>query len=365
MRPLYNPAGLDDDLRVALVELQAGRWKAAQNLLRDTGAQWALRTSRTQMLAVAAARSDVVDVWLAEEPESYDALVMHARVSAERALRAHRRQHAAGAAGFDDKARQAALRAARWSSRDPVPWICLLALAQTDGRQQRPEHREWSAEPMLPSGPWGLLHQIHQRDPCNREAYHRVLQFLLSRDVPRSASLAAVFDFGRWVASWSPYDSPLLLLPAYAQIEQARQQRAAGRADPLWRRTWTDEPTFTYTLKAFHGWFRTADPALRSLTDLHHLAFALWVSHQFLEAAEVFEAMGPYAAREPWLSVSGEPTGPDGGEALFLRSQRESMSFARTHADRTHADRTHADHTYAHPTHAYPTQANRPPPAHP
>src|SRR5207244_829056 len=144
--------------------------------------------------------------------------------------------------------------------------------------------------------------------PGNREAYHRVLQFLLARDMPRSASLAAVFDFGRSVASWAPDDSPLLLLPAYAQVEQARQQRAAGRTDPLWRRKWVEEPTLTYTLKAFHGWFRAADPALRSLADLNHLAYALWASHRFTEAAEVFAAMGPYAAREPWLSVSTEST---------------------------------------------------------
>ncbi|MFG2135567.1 hypothetical protein [Streptomyces sp. NPDC048650] len=331
MRPVYNPAGLDDDLRTAVVELQAGRWRAAQDLLRETHMQWSLRTSRTQLLAVAAARSDVVDVWLSEQPDSYDALVLQARVFVERALRAHRQQHAAGAAGFAEKARQAALRAAHWAAQDPVPWIALLALAQIDGRQERGEHREWSAEPMLPSGPWGLLRQVDQRDPGNREAYHRVLQFLLAREVPRSASLAAVFDFGRWVASWAPTHSPLVLLPAYALVEQVRQQHATGRPDPLWRRKWAEEPTLTYTLKAFHGWFLTADPALRSLADLNHLAYALWVSHKSVEAAEVFGAMGPYAAREPWLSVGGKAAGPEQGEALFLRSSQESLVAARAH----------------------------------
>ncbi len=93
MRLVYHPAGHDDDLRVALVELQAGRWRQARELLWQTGTHWALRTARTQLLAVAAARSDVVDVWLAEEPDSYDAQLMAVRVAVERALRAHRQHH--------------------------------------------------------------------------------------------------------------------------------------------------------------------------------------------------------------------------------------------------------------------------------
>ncbi|MFI0141493.1 hypothetical protein [Streptomyces luteogriseus] len=333
MRPVYHPAGADDDLRVALVELQAGRWKAARDLLRGTHANWTLRTSRTQVLAVAAARSDVVDVWLAEEPDSYDAQVMRARVLAERALRAHRQQHS-GVADLEAGARQTALLAARRAPQDPVPWVCLLALSQIDSRQVWREHREWSAEPMLPSGPWGLLHNVNQRDPYNREAFHRVLQFLLAREAPRAASLAAVFDFGRWVASWAPVGSPLLLLPVYAQVEQCRQQLAHGRVDPLWRRQWVEEPTLTYTLKAFAEWFLKGDPHLRSVADMSHLAYALWVSHNFIEAAEVFAAMEPYASREPWGSVAEGPSTLDRGEALLLRARRESLSFARTHGPR-------------------------------
>ncbi|MGP8298103.1 hypothetical protein ACTPOK_09165 [Streptomyces inhibens] len=272
-------------------------------------------------------------MWLAEEPASYDAQVMQARVFVERALRAHRQQHA-GVAEFEDKARRAALQATHRAPYDPVPWVCLLALAQIDGRQERQEHCVSSTEPMLPPGPWGLLDEVNQRDPHNRESFHRVLQFLLSRDAPRPAAIAAVFDFGRWVASWAPAGSPLLLLPAYAQVEQCRQQMAHDGVHPLWRRQWAEEPTLSYTLKAFHNWFETADPALRSVTDLSHLAYALWVSHQYMEAAEVFTAMEPYAAREPWASVEERPPGPDGGQELMLRARRQSLAFARSHAPR-------------------------------
>lgn len=333
MRPVYHPAGADDELRVALEDLQAGRWLSARDLLARTGTHWPLRTFHTQVLAVTAARSDVVGAWLAEKPDSYDAQVMWARVLGERALRAHRQQHS-GVAGLEARARQAALLAAHRAPQDPVPWVCLLALSQIDSRQVRREHREWSSEPMLPSGPWGLLHNVNQRDPYNREAFHRVLQFLLAREVPPAASLAAVFDFGRWVASWAPVGSPLLLLPVYAQVEQCRRQMAHGRVDPLWRRQWVEEPTLTYTLKAFAEWFLKADPHLRSVADMSHLAYALWVSHNFVEAAEVFAAMEPYAAGEPWGSVAEGPSTLDRGEALLLRARRESLSFARTHGPR-------------------------------
>ena len=326
---VYHPAGHDDDLRVALVELQAGRWKPARELLWKTGTHWALRTSRTQLLAVAAARSDVVDVWLAEEPGSYDAQLLAVRVAVERALRAHRQRHPR-TLEFETRARRAALLAARRAPHDPVPWVCLVALAQIDTRQVRQEHRVRPDEPMLPSGPWGLLYEVNQRDPYNREAYHRVMQFMLALEGPWGASLAAVFDFGRSVASQRPVGSPLLLLPAYAQIEQRRQ----SRADPLWRRQWAQEPTLDYTLTAFHDWFNKAPAGQLSVADLNLLAYALWAGHQYLEAAEVFEAMGPYAAREPWASVHDGAAGPDPGEALLLRARAESFSYARTRRPR-------------------------------
>ncbi|WP_149829067.1 hypothetical protein [Streptomyces tailanensis] len=329
MGPVYHPAGHDDDLRVALVELQAGRWKPARDLLRKTSTHWALRTSRTQLMAVAAARSDVVDVWLAEEPGSYDAQLMGVRVAVERALRGHRQQHPR-TLEFEARARRAVLLAARRAPHDPVPWVCLVALAQIDTRQLRQEHRVRPEEPMLPSGPWGLLYEVNRRDPYNREAYHRVLQFMLALEGPRGASLAAVFDFARSVASQRPVGSPLLLLPAYAQIEQRRQ----SRADPLWRRQWAQESTLDYTLIAFHDWFRKAPAVQLSVADLNLLAYALWAGHQYLEAAEVFEAMGPYAAREPWASVHDGAAGPDPGEALLLRACAESLSYARTRRPR-------------------------------
>jgi len=324
MRFVYHPAGHDDALRVALVELEAGRWRTARQLLVGTGTHWALRTSRTQVLAVAAARSDVVGVWLHEEPNHYDAHLMDARVAVERALRAHRQQHPR-TWEFEAEARHKALVATRSSPHDPVPWVCLLALGQIDTQQRYHEHRIPAPEVMLPSGPWGLLDQVHRRDPYNREAYHRLMQFFLAREAPWAASQAAAFDLGRSLASQQPAGSPLLLLPAYALVEQRRRTRE----DRLWRRQWADAPMIDYTLNAFHHWFHKTSPITQSVADLSLLAYALWAGTQYQEAAEVFMALGPYASREPWATVDDQTSGPHPGEALLRRAHGESLAYAR------------------------------------
>ncbi|QNP71568.1 hypothetical protein IAG44_20470 [Streptomyces roseirectus] len=327
MRFVYHPAGHDDALRVALVELEAGRWRTARQLLLATGTHWALRTSRTQLLAVAAARSDVVGVWLHEEPHHYDAHLMDARVAVERALRAHRQRHA-HTWEFEAEARRRVLAASRRAPHDPVPWVCLLALAQIDTRQQYHEHRIPAPELMMPSGPWGLLDQVNQRDPYNREAYHRLMQFFLAREAPWAASQAAVFDLGRSLVSQQPVGSPLLLLPAYALVEQRRH----SRGDLLWRRQWAETPIIAYTLNAFHHWFHQTSPIMRSVADLSLLAYALWAGTKYQEAAEVFAALDPYASREPWATVHDQAAGPNTGEALLRRAHAESLAYARRKA---------------------------------
>ncbi|PJN28616.1 hypothetical protein CG747_46215 [Streptomyces sp. CB02959] len=297
-----------------------------RNLLAETGSNWPLRSSRTQVLGIVAASTNVMDAWLAEEPDSHDARVMLARVAVERAMRAHRLRHGA-AWGLEYRARRAALVAADGEPQDPVPWLCRLSLAQIDTRQAWREHREEAAEPMLPTGPWGLFHQVEQRDPGNREAYHRMMHFLLARQVLEAAALAEVMDFGRWGASKVHDGSPLLLLPIYAMAELCRR-RAAYPRSAVWRLQWSQEPMLGYTLRAFHLWFRNTDPVLRSVTDLSHLACALWAAHKLAEASEVFDALGPYATREPWASVHDYGSRPDAPAVLFLRARTESAAAA-------------------------------------
>ncbi|QNP74949.1 hypothetical protein IAG44_39735 [Streptomyces roseirectus] len=320
-RLVYHPAGHDDALRVALVELGAGHWRAMRDLLRATGERWGLRTSRTQVLAVAAARSDVTAVWVGEESGCYDAWLMSARVAVERALRARRTGHRQ-ALTLEVRARTAVWEAISRGPGDPVAWVCLLALAQLDTRQVREEHRSPSGELGLPGGPWGLLREVDRRDPCNREAYHRVVQFLLARECATGGeSLAAVHDFGRLVASRQPWGSPVLLLPAYGYVERRR----LGLADGAWRFYWADSPMTGYTLDAFHHWFRRVPPVQRSVADLSMLAYALWAGERRAEAAEVLRALEPYAAHEPWATVHTGSSQADPGEAMLLRARAECL----------------------------------------
>jgi hypothetical protein len=317
-RPVYHPAGPDEPLRQAIDDVRVGRWMSTRDLLARTGEDWALRTARSQVLAAVAARSAVVQVWLDEEPGSADARMMLARVATQRVLQAHRQRHP-GAAQLEAEARQACHEAA--SAADPVPWVCLLALAQVDGRQQRPEHRVPPPENLLPHGPWGLLEEAVKRDQYNREAFHRMLQVCSQL----GASQAYALDFARWVGSWAPAGSPLLVMPLYAHAEHYLFERKRGRGDALAHRQWSREDILRDTLRALVGWFDRAEPATRSQLDLNHLAHALYAARRFTDAAPVFEALGPYATQLPWAYVTDDPERPELAEAEFLRARAQAI----------------------------------------
>ncbi|MEY9846141.1 hypothetical protein ABH940_003226 [Streptacidiphilus sp. BW17] len=315
-RPVYHPAGRDDALRAALEDLQAGRWMATRELLSETGTNWGLRSARSQILAAAAVRSDVLGAWLMEEPESANAVVMQARVAVERALRAHRHGRAQ-TGSLEQRAREWCWRAAQLAPQDPVPWVCLLALAQVDEQQARPEHYAASPERLLPPGPWGLLGEAHRLDPCNREAFHRMLRFWLSRP---GGSVGASIDFVRWVVSWAPVGSALLVLPLHAYAEHFRRQRERVPADPLLRRLWTRDHIARDAERALHLWFDETTSQPRLALDLNHLAHALSAAHRPQDAARVFDAIGPYATRLPWAHMADDPALAE-REFAWARSQ--------------------------------------------
>lgn len=150
-RPVYHPAGHDKELRSAAQDLRTGRWVSMARLLERTD-NWGLWTQRTQVLAAVSAGSDVVQAWRAEQPNSVAALVMHTRVCVERAVRAHRAGHARTGELWQE-AWSTCREAARINPADPVPWVCLLALALLDEQRQMAEHRIAPPAPMLPPAP--------------------------------------------------------------------------------------------------------------------------------------------------------------------------------------------------------------------
>ncbi|WFB10878.1 hypothetical protein LRS74_30390 [Streptomyces sp. LX-29] len=318
-RPVYHPAGHDHGLRIAIEDLRTGRWMSMRELLTQT-VDLGLWTQRTQVLATAAAGTNVVAAWRAEEPESVAVLVMHARVTVERAVRARREGHRRTRELWQE-AWEACQVAAHNAPDDPVPWVCLLALAQLDGRQRLPEHRLAPPEPMLFPGPWGLLREAHRRDPFNREAYHRMLQFVYARRT--GGPLAEAVNFGQWVTSCAPRGSALHALPLYVHVERYREEHRPRRALDL---HWTTDEAVRDARLALRNWFDAADPASRSLLDLSHLAHALWGALRFADAARVFAALGPYYTPPPWNCRAADRDHPDAAEEVFLRARARAFA---------------------------------------
>ncbi|MFH8990188.1 hypothetical protein [Streptomyces sp. NPDC017940] len=300
-----SPAGRDRDLYAAVQDIQAGYWMQMRQVLARTES-WPQWTSRTQVLGVAAAQTNVVELWLKEEPGSLAARVMYARVATERVLQAHRRhgthdtQHARDLEKLADRARQACHRAAEDNPHDSVPWLCRLALAETDTTERHPEHHMAPPphEYLLPRGPWGLLGEVHRRDPFNREAWHRMSQALQARPGPAGRQAVAV-DFARWTVSFAPSDSPLLLLPLYARVQEHRERRDKG-AEVALNLLWTREDTTRAITRAYEGWFQQCDPAASSQQDLNYLAYTLTRGGFPGWATEVFDAIGDFATPAPW-----------------------------------------------------------------
>lgn len=326
-RPVYHPAGHDNALRGVLQDLRTGRWLSMAQLLGDTArtADRSLWTRRTQVLAAVAAGSDVVQAWRTEQPHNIAAAVMHARVTVERALRAHREAHPRTGELWR-LAWEACQEAARVAPADPVPWVCLLALAVLDDDRRMDQHRARPPGPMLPPGPWGLLAETDKRDPYNREAYHRMLQFLSSARHSGSGSLPEAVNFVQWAAASAPEGSALHVLPLYVRVERYRRERGQERALDL---HWVAEDAGRDADRALHGWFDRTDPAAESLLDLNYLAHALWGALRFDAAARVFTALGPYWTPQPWAYRTHDPADQALAEELFIRARGRCLHAPR------------------------------------
>lgn len=321
-RPVYHPAGHDNELRSVLQDLRTGRWLAMRDLLESTP-DWTRWTQRTQVLGAVAAGSDAVQAWLTEEPRSVAAVVMRARVAVERAVRAHRSGHPSGRQLWQE-GWEACRSAAHTSRADPVPWVCLLALSQLDKDRRLEEHRLPPPGPMLFPGPWGLLAEADKRDPHNREAYHRMLQFVCARKT--GGSLSEAVNFVQWASSSAPDGSALHVLPLYVRVERYRREQGHEKALDL---HWVTEDAEREALRALELWFRRSPAGTHTLLDLNHLAHALWGALHFAEAAAVFQELGPYFTSLPWADRSRSPEDPGGAEEVFVRARARALTAAR------------------------------------
>lgn len=303
---ILDPAGRDSRLRTALEDLALGRFSSTRDLLRSTGADWGLWTSRSQVLALGSGAPGAVKAWLDEEPRSLDALVMWCRVLTRQAVLAWRKGDAALAAQARETARSACFRAVEVFPACPVPWLCLLDLAKLPGSLadldpyawHRP--RDWVVPPdlLFEAGPWALLYQVEHLHPGNREALHRMREYIDAR-----WSMTSV-DFARWVASRATAGSVAYVLPLYAFVTEYQGRRAAGQETAV--AYWKTGQVRHHARQARDLWFRQIPVPERerlSLLDLNHLAFVLSACGEE-GVPEVFAAIGRHATAEPWSTIS-------------------------------------------------------------
>ncbi|MFH8369706.1 hypothetical protein [Streptomyces sp. NPDC018031] len=289
---VWHPAADDRGLARACVDVRAGRYWSAQEVLEEARGDFGLRAHRSLVLASEAAESDLAEQWSAEEPGAESALLW-ARVAVLRALRA--------ADAADPRARplarmalSACERAADLMPRDPTPWVARLALA----RILRPLDPAPQGLLTAPPGPWLLFAHILRLDPLNREAYHRFLSFFFTR---HGGSANASWDVAAFLGNRAPATSALRLLPLVALVEY--HDPSSLLAD----RTWEQPQWRTTALSIYHHWFPRVDEyRFTPVLDLAYLAHALFMAEYGDEARSVLTAMGPYASRMPW-STFGDP----------------------------------------------------------
>ncbi|MFI2262643.1 hypothetical protein [Streptomyces tubercidicus] len=289
---VWSPAADDRALARACMDVRAGRYLSAHEVLREARKEFEVRAHRSLVLASVAADSDLAERWLAEEPGP-DAALLWARVAMLRALRmadaGDRRQGALARI-----ARSACERAAKLLPEDPTPWVAQLALMRLD----RPQDPAPQGLLTAPPGPWYLFAHILRLDAWHREAHHRFLSFFFTR---YGGSSSASWDVAAFLSQRAPAASPLRLLPLVALVEDYNP--SALLAD----QTWEQPQWISAALSIYHNWFpQVAGYRFTPVLDLAYLAHALLMAKREFEAREVFSAMGPYASRMPW-SAFGDP----------------------------------------------------------
>jgi hypothetical protein len=287
---IWNIAGPDDALAVAVVSARSARIGNIGDVLRESREDFALRAVRSQVLGSVCSDSDVVERWMREEPGDPDALLLYARTTVARALRA--------ADGGDRRWQKladiamAACRAAILAApADPTPLVALLSLARLGHDPQPGPAGSDGLEEI--AGPWDLFGRVRELDPLHREAHIRFL-YCLGSDSDR-------LHFAMHTANHTPLDSDPQLLVLNALVESYRSKTPEEREATRAERQWHTRHALQYSLDLYENWFpKTRDRRFPPITDYSYLAHALWAGERTPQAGDVFTAMGPYVVSQPW-----------------------------------------------------------------
>lgn len=354
---LWSLAWRDHRLDSACTDVQAGLLGVTRLVLAETreARQFARRGYASAVLGSMAARTDLAERWLREEPKDPDALLLASRVAAVHAATAYRQQHRRARDLLTQAVDLAGRSALAWPE-DPTPYVVTLGLARFECQEVEPSDKlpELGGLP----GPWRLVEQeIWPRDPHSRETGRHLLAYFGSKYEGAAPARVALS-----VAARSPLASPLRLLPLaafleyplkgeeaeaadldqYKRINSLRQMVAdldeqlrtgAGidgytssddlleRRDRLARAVEKEtaaaetaaravRPAMTRDLANLHAaWFihrSGPDEASVTIADVSLLARGLQLGGEYSRAAAVLRNLLPYASTYPW-KLDGDP----------------------------------------------------------
>ncbi|MFJ2772303.1 hypothetical protein [Streptomyces sp. NPDC087300] len=284
-------AALDDvELVSARAALGQGRWTEVRALLAATGDDWDRRGHRVDVLAQEPTTEAWARDWRLAEPESYDAGVLLAFAAVHKALRGKARSDEVRAVCRETAARRPA---------DPTPWLALLLLERSLGREEDVVR---------------LFDEVRHRHPWHHHAHHLMVARLAERRPGAGQDpLHEVYDFASWAAEQALADSPLAVLPVVAHAERYRVLAAAGleSADPAASGHWTGRRARGVMKAAFDWWLEWQRPGApahpRACVDLNFLAHATSCEGRAAEAAALFHRIGRHATPVPWSYPDRDP----------------------------------------------------------
>ena len=361
---VWDVAGSDHVLATARMDLQVGMLAATRDLLAvtRTSQDFARRAYASAVLGSASALHNAAELWISETEEDPDAWLLWARVAAIRALRATDEGHPQ-AMDLVQIAVRACTRAAALWPEDPTPHVVLLSLDRLRYRAQVEAPGELGVRA---PGPWDQFEQVAKLDLNHREAGHHLLAYFYPR---HGGDAEALRTIAHWIAAACPQDSPLCLLPLYAELEHGPDTQPAqpdeqhehriavlkavlseidagtypgDRQEVEHRReqfakTLAQETTpgyqeaerrrsLTYLAESLaRQWFgKGHQPAYVPVRDLSVLAHALYAGGSLAWACTVLKHLSPHASTYPWSLF-----GPDPAEQLAQVCQECHLPLPR------------------------------------
>lgn len=341
---VWGPAGRDLQLARAISDLTTGGYLGStRELLVDVRdpAEYDRRAYCASVLAAVIVRRQlhVDEQWLTDDPKNPDALLLHARVLAVRAIHAARADNQS-APRLAAQAVEACRDAVLVAEADPTPWVTLLSLGETNVPLPALRLTTDAPDMLRVSGPWPLFAEILRRDPHNREAMHRLIPRCSGPSTttvwtPDSVPIESTEKMDAtareqvavWAADRAPAGSPLKLLrlmhapdrdpfPDAAEDMRMRnhlhvhgeksRERYLRERIPAMQERWR-LALRSGAIKLAKAWFENgALPPYMPLSDVSFLAYYLYQAREYPTARLVLEWMIPHATADPWKR-DGDP----------------------------------------------------------